>query len=158
MFDYQNDDRWKNDVMTEKKGIWKDTLGRWGCNVAALSNVINVLHSANISTPGSLNGAIKNLLAYKFLADPTCKEEEASFLIERMLCQHFGFIVEYDCLYNSDSYVYVATIVHPVTGGTHFINVLRKWKDCYLCYDVEDGKIKLLRVSEIVRFKRYRSL
>ena len=39
----QTDPNWTNEIMTEKEGVWTDTLGRYGCLVTCLANIVETI-------------------------------------------------------------------------------------------------------------------
>jgi len=154
----QTDPRWINEIMTKKDGVWTDTLGRYGCLVTCLANIIETIMISKTFTPKDLNDMIKYCNAYRYLKNPNCKENEASFLEWDRFRDIFKSLdislYEKEYHNNKNSY-YIARVIHPKTSMGHYINVLnKKHKDIYYCFDVEDGRTRFYTPDEIVFFHR----
>jgi len=87
---YQNDNRWKNDIMTHppylngSKQQKPDTLGTVGCYVTALTNCYNNLNESDL-TPADVNENLKRAKAYKYMVyGKECPINQESFLMEMM--------------------------------------------------------------------------
>jgi hypothetical protein len=157
----QTDVLWKNDIMTEKVGSWRDLLGRWGCLVTSLANSINVLLDKNI-TPKELNTMIRDNKCYAYLNNTTTPENQASnLLLEKFLNLCFS---QLQCIRNAEfnpeehdniQVRYIANITHPITKQPHFVSVVDVLKEhSYLLFDVETSKLQVNPVNNLIGIRR----
>jgi len=151
-YNTQTDSNWKKDIMTEGKinNIqWIDRIGRWGCVVTCLAN-IEQAHSGIEFTPRNMNNLIVGHNGYWILSGKTDKESNASFVdwdvVKGILLFDVFNDVEYKEGYN------IARVI--LNGGGHYINIIKKEKDLYLCFDVNDGELKYYKESDIKKIIR----
>ena len=147
---YQQDDRWKNIIMTYPKGQgYPDTIGEWGCVITSLSNITAMSGLLEKQNPAILNETIRINNAYMGLDNSKTKMSIYSNFMWHKLSTVFGrnvnVINDYQgSLYYSSNRFYIARIEkHLKSGGCigHYINLLEQLNnDEFKCYDVWDGK------------------
>lgn len=144
-YNTQLDSRWKNDSM----GIPGDLIGRWGCLVSCIANIMQECTQKEI-TPKEVNNRLKENKGYKgsgFI-------NQESFIDWTIASKIFGFqTFRYSGrLFNEDfkpEFYFIARIIHPKTGSGHYINLIKAAGLFYLCFDVETGELKLIPYKEV---------
>lgn len=152
-YNTQTDSRWANDVMTMKEGKWIDRIGRWGCLVTSLANIMQE-HSNIDYTPKYLNELLKNHNGY-YYPQISIKEETASFLNWEVIKKLLNFDNIYAKNYDEKNYL-IARI--PTKFGGHYINVIKKINDRILCFDVMSGDLELKKIDEITFYWKIKFL
>jgi hypothetical protein len=151
----QTDDSWKNDIMTQKKGVWIDKIGRWGCLITCLAIVLSEIFNKRI-TPKQVNKVVRRIKAYLYLDDKNTPENQASILIWHKIKKYYDRLIEFnlfediECYHKIAGKYHIAIIEHEITGKDHFVVILDKWKDYFICHDVEDGQIKIMHQDKII--------
>lgn len=150
-YNTQTDPKWKDEDM----GAPGDKLGRWGCLVTCLANIIQEVRKKDF-TPKDMNDLIKNIKAYhglKFAGTKHWKRSVTSYLQWDDLIKYFSKSLIFKLRLPVSDYkknkkcFYIAKIT--TSWGGHYINVIEK-KDHYLtCFDVWDGKIKKYGFSKV---------
>lgn len=160
----QTDRRWKSDVMTAGTDAlgktWIDKIGRWGCLVVSLCNAYNRLLDIETDrnhkpiNPKKLNELIIQNNGYNFLRDPlNVLEDQASLLLWDVVDHMLNIRSEHKT--NFDGYgQYIAQVKHPVTGGSHFVNIILQDGDQYIVYDVDSDTVYTLLSTEIKEIKK----
>lgn len=144
-YNTQTDLKWK----AESMGLPIDTLGRWGCLVTSLSNILQECCQHELS-PKEVNDKLKKNNGYKG-AKFVGKE---SFIDWEVTSKLFNLIM-IRCPYRiyrsdfNDGYYFIGRIIHPITKAGHYINVIAAAGVYYSCFDVETGELKLINYSEI---------
>lgn len=150
----QTDQAWSREVMTQSE-TWIDTLGRWGCLVTCLANILQFIGDKEI-TPKDVNNVIKDIKAYNYLADPGTPESQASVIVWPKIMSFYQDNIEIKLRLDQTEwrrhvdYFYIAKVRHELTGGSHYINVFTKSRKNFWCFDVEDGKLKAYKPEEII--------
>lgn len=147
-YNTQVDPRWSSSIMTQgniEGKSWVDKIGRWGCLVTSLANIFQE-HSQKEFTPFQFNEILTGHKGYYFLSGKSKDINTASFLDWDVAKSLLLFDVENNAQYSNDGY-FIARI--QTAYGGHYINVIKKLSDYYLCFDVLDGYLKYLRYSEI---------
>ena len=138
----QTDSRWANDSM----GIEDDKLGRWGCVNACIANILEI-------TPKELNQKLKDNKGYARLQNPTCDINMASFTVWSVVKGLYNLNVSLDLpittYFEDEKTNWMARIIHPATGKGHYINILNKKDNLWLCFDVETRKVRYYHDNEI---------
>lgn len=151
----QTDSRWAKEIMTQKKGEWVDYLWRWGCIVTCLANIIQEIRQKTF-TPKDMNDILKQINAYAYLDNPKTLKSKASFIlwdkVQAFFSDSFVINLRTKNYIQRQNYYYIARVIHDKTGFPHYINVIRKEKGLYICFDVEDSIEKQYRPEEIVYF------
>jgi hypothetical protein len=137
----QTDPLWANDDMA----MLDDKMWRWACLVTATCNILNDITGVEF-TPKQFNRLLKENKGYLGLYYPNTSINSYSNLRWSAVTDLFGINVEFDVKKNKyeekKGYFYIAMVIHPLTGFGHYINMLRKEDDLWVCFDVEDGKTK----------------
>lgn len=160
MYNTQTDKRWSGQTMTSKPNAWNDTIGRWGCLITCLANIIQDIRGKEF-TPKDMNDLCKNLKAYAYLNDKTTKESQASNLLWNKLQTYFQSSLKFDYHLTPDEYVnnpryyYIARVIHLTTKQGHYINLDHVQDGVkFVCFDVEDGQFKTLKKNQITFLHR----
>jgi len=150
----QTDPAWSKVVMTQSE-TWIDTLGRWGCLVTCLANILQFIRDKTL-TPKDMNDIIRQIECYEYLNDPATPENRASIIVWPKLMSFFSDSVEIKLRLDQSEwrrhpdYFYIARVKHDITAGSHYINVFTKSRKHFWCFDVEDGNIKAYNPEEII--------
>jgi hypothetical protein len=159
----QTDKRWKNEIMTESDGRWIDRIGRWGCLVTCLSNIISMFLEKFV-TPDFTNRIIRQYKAYNYLNDETVNENSASVLLWDKFKEVYEKTLKVTNHLDVSKYrekagvYYIACVEHSKTHEEHFVNVLAKIGNDFNIFDVEDGKYKLINEIDIKYFHKIESI
>lgn len=159
-YNTQIDSSWKKEIMTKGTDIhgvsWVDYLGwrgpgnaGWGCGVTALANIQQEYSNIEF-TPKKLNEILKSHKGYYWLSGKTDIEPNASFIDWQVAGKLFGFTVARvktkDYIWNKNIY-YIARVENVFSG--HYINVLKRLKDRFICFDTLYGTVDIMSEKKI---------
>lgn len=152
IFNTQTDVRWRLFPM----GLTEDSLGTYGCLVSCLSNIWQDAKKKQL-TPADLNAYLKMHKGYERLRDRDIPENKASYIVWDVIISYFKIkliryipVVQYENY--PDRFYWIARILN--NGGGHYINVLGKWKNYFICFDVYDGRVRYIKRGNITFFHR----
>ncbi len=180
LYNTQNDDRWKNEVMTgpgysngnEQK--YADYLGMAGsvpagdrirfaigCVVTSLANAIQLIEGTEY-TPKELNDYLKSNKGYAYLMNgSSTKSGTESYVLWDKVVDRFDRISAIDKVATRDydeKYCNHYIAYFKYYGSNHYSNVigmtLIKGDRYFIIYNVWDGKLQILPESDIKHFRR----
>lgn len=163
-YNTQTDMRWANEIMTHPTGqAQPDYLWRWGCIVSSLANILQHVSDKEL-TPKDMNDIIKQIHAYRYLDDPATPINRASEIVWDRIQDYFSSTIKIKTRLNTVNYVsdrdyyFIARVIHPLTGGGHYVNVINKTPKHFYCFDVEDGEVKAYEVSKVTYLHQIRKI
>jgi len=160
----QTDDRWARKIMTfHPDQSEPDYLWRWGCIVSCITNIIQYLTDTEF-TPDEANKLFKKKAMYLYLDNPNTPSSRASVIVWSKIKDHyknlFSIRIRLDTnmfTYREDTF-YIARVKHPVTGGSHYVNILSRSRKNFWCFDVEDGTIKSYNPKDVNYIHEFRKV
>ena len=149
---YQNDPRWKYEIMTEppylngSKQTTRDTIGFFGCYITSLGNIIK-------KTPHEINQAIIKNAGYFILHfREKCPIGRESFLVQEVFEKIYNCkIIDIDPKQADDQ-----TIVRfKFWNYDHFSNIIKKISENeFEIFNVYTGKIEKKNTSQIDLYRK----
>lgn len=143
----QNDPSWGRDSMA----LPEDQLGRYGCVVTCVANIIQLRDRMNF-TPQNLNNILKLSHGYK-----ETPEDQASFIRWSFIEKKYKFKVInnlFPSQFRQRGY-HIARIIF--SGYGHYVNVLQKLEDYFLIFDVWHGGTSLIHRTDVTKLIRLES-
>jgi len=158
-YNTQNNPKWKNQIMT-KSDTWTDTLSQYGCLVSCLANIFQIIMN-KVFTPKDMNDLIKQVDGYLYLNDKNTPENMASIIMWDRISQVSSKTISISTrisksLYKNDTNMYFIAKVkyNGSPTGFHYMNVLGKSSDYFVCFDVYNGEVVLYKEADIIYFHK----